>query len=74
MARWVYPKKTCPVCGLLLSTSGAVWSSHMRKHEREGLVIEEEEWVVRYTYRLTPAGRRVRRDRLKAGQEPDGGA
>jgi hypothetical protein len=33
----------CPHCGKIVSSNGLGWASHMRKHVREGVLIERRD-------------------------------
>lgn len=34
-----YAKRTCHVCGATVSSNGAAWSAHTRKHVRAGELV-----------------------------------
>lgn len=41
MSRSAYGSRLCEYCGRWISNAGWAWTSHMRKHVREGLVTEQ---------------------------------
>lgn len=65
MARVHYCKTECFHCGMKVTTNGMGRASHMRKHVREGLLVEvegrPESWLdmLRFTQYVTPAQARV---------------
>ena len=38
-----FHKIKCPYCEQIISSNGLGWASHMRKHVREGILIERRE-------------------------------
>jgi hypothetical protein len=38
-----FHKIKCPYCEQIISSNGLGWASHMRKHVREGILIERRD-------------------------------
>ena len=38
-----YQKFKCPHCDHVISFNGLAWASHMRKHVREGILVERRD-------------------------------
>ena len=47
-----FHKIKCPHCNQVISSNGLGWASHMRKHVREGLLIERRDGSRRLYFEL----------------------
>lgn len=74
MSRSAYGQRECDYCGRWISTAGWAWTSHMRKHVREGLVTEkraidysqgERNFRTYLRFSATEEGKRARKSLVK---------
>lgn len=55
MSRAAYSKSPCGVCDELISTAGAARASHMRRHVREGKLVEMHSSILDKTEFFAPS-------------------